>query len=259
MLVEALVPGTDYRVLVIDGQIAAAAQLRPAAVTGDGAHTIGQLVAKANADPRRGAGHSRELTRIKLDAEALSHLDSLGLDDHSVPAAGQVVTLRRNANLSTGGTSKDVTETAAHRGRRDVPPGGGSFRPRHLRYRPAARRHRRAAARSLRARPRAALRACSSSTRARACGCISAPTEGTPRDVAAAVVDSLYPPGAPARIPIVSVTGTNGKTTTVRMISQVLRQAGLRVGMSCTDGVYVGGRLVYAADASGPALRRDGA
>ena len=78
------------------------------------------------------------------------------------------------------------------------------------------------------------------------------PTEGRPRDVAAAVVDSLYPPVPPARIPVISVTGTNGKTTTVRMIGQVLRQAGLRVGMACTDGVYVGGRLVYAADASGP-------
>ena len=89
VLVEALVPGTDYRVLVIDGRVAAAAQLRPASVTGDGAHTIGQLVDLANADPRRGAGHSRELTRIKLDADALSHLDALGLDDHSVPAAGQ--------------------------------------------------------------------------------------------------------------------------------------------------------------------------
>jgi cyanophycin synthetase len=251
VLVEALVPGTDYRVLVIDGQIAAAAQLRPASVTGDGAHTIGQLVAEANADPRRGVGHSRELTMIKLDAEALSHLDSLGLDDHSVPAAGQVVTLRRNANLSTGGTSKDVTELVhtevAEMCRRaaavsgldvcgiDVrladisaplhdPAGHGPAQPwalLELNACPGLRMH-------------------------------LSPTEGTPRDVAAAVVDSLFPAGVPVRIPIVSVTGTNGKTSTVRMISQVLRQAGLRVGMSCTDGVYVGGRLVYAADAAGP-------
>ena len=85
------------------------------------------------------------------------------------------------------------------------------------------------------------------------------PTEGRPRDVAAAMVDSLYPPGVPARIPVISVTGTNGKTSTVRMIGQVLQQAGLRVGMACTDGVYVGGRLVYAADASGPEVGRDGA
>jgi cyanophycin synthetase len=251
VLVEALVPGTDYRVLVIDGQIAAAAQLRPASVTGDGLHTIGQLVATANTDPRRGVGHSRELTMIKLDADALSHLDALGLDDHSVPAAGQVVTLRRNANLSTGGTSKDVTDLihpevaeicrrAAALSGIDVcgidlrlgditaplhdPSGHGAAQPcavLELNACPGLRMH-------------------------------LSPTEGRPRDVAAAVVDSLYPPGAPARIPVISVTGTNGKTTTVRMIGQVLQQAGMRTGMTCTDGVYVGGRLVYAADASGP-------
>jgi cyanophycin synthetase len=251
VLVEALVPGMDYRVLVIDGQIAAAAQLRPASVTGDGAQTIGQLVKAANMDPRRGPGHSRELTIITLDADALGHLDSLGLDDHSVPAAGQTVTLRRNANLSTGGTSKDVTELvhpevadmcqrAAAVSGLDVcgidlrltdisaplvdPAGHGQSQPcavLELNACPGLRMH-------------------------------LSPTEGSPRDVAAAVVDSLFAAGAQARIPIVAVTGTNGKTTTVRMIGQVLGQAGLRVGMSCTDGVYVDGRLVHAADASGP-------
>ncbi|MBO0837678.1 MAG: cyanophycin synthetase, partial [Actinobacteria bacterium] len=110
VLVEAMVPGTDYRVLVVDGRIVAAAQLRPASVTGDGVATIGQLLAAANTDPRRGHGHSRELTLISLDADALSHLASQGFDDQSVPAKGQVVTLRRNANLSTGGTSRDVTD-----------------------------------------------------------------------------------------------------------------------------------------------------
>jgi len=250
-LVEALVPGTDYRVLVIDGQIIAAAQLRPPSVTGDGVHTIGQLVAIANTDPRRGVGHSRELTMMTLDSDALRHLDSLGLDDHTVPAAGQVVTLRRNANLSTGGTSKDVTDVvhpevaevcrrAAAVSSLDVcgidlrltdisaplhdPSGHGPAQPcavLELNACPGLRMH-------------------------------LSPTEGRPRDVAAAIVDSLYPPGAPSRIPVISVTGTNGKTTTVRMIGQVLQQAGLRVGMTCTDGVYVGGRLVHATDASGP-------
>jgi cyanophycin synthetase len=110
VLVESYVPGHDYRVLVIDGQVAAAAQLRPAAVTGDGSHTIAQLVEQANADPRRGDGHARVLTRIELDDEVLRHLDAAGLDGCSVPAAGHPVTLRRNANLSTGGTSRDVTD-----------------------------------------------------------------------------------------------------------------------------------------------------
>jgi len=251
VLVEPLVPGTDYRVLVIDGQIAAAAQLRPASVTGDGVHTIGQLVATANTDPRRGVGHSRELTVITLDADALSHLDALGLDDHSVPKAGQVVTLRRNANLSTGGTSKDVTDLVhpdvAEVCRRAAAMSGLDVCGIDLRLTDIS----------------APLHDVSGHGPAQPCAVLElnacpglrmhlAPTEGRPRDVAAALVDGLYPPGASSRIPVISVTGTNGKTTTVRMIGQVLAQAGLRVGLTCTDGVFVGGHLVHIADASGP-------
>jgi cyanophycin synthetase len=251
VLVEALVPGTDYRVLVIDGHIAAAAQLRPASVTGDGTHTISQLVAIANTDPRRGAGHTRELTVIALDSDALSHLDSLGLDDHSVPAAGQVITLRRNANLSTGGTSKDVTELVhaevADMCRRAAAVSGLDICGIDVRLADIA----------------APLHEPGGHGLAQSCAVLElnacpglrmhlSPTEGTPRNVAASIIDSLFPPGASGRIPLVSVTGTNGKTTTVRMVGQVLRQAGQRVGMSCTDGVYIGGQLVYAADASGP-------
>jgi cyanophycin synthetase len=251
VLVEALVPGNDYRVLVIDGQIAAAAQLRPASVTGDGVHTIGQLVAAANKDPRRGVGHSRELTMIKLDADALSHLDALGLDDHSVPAASQVVTLRRNANLSTGGTSKDVTDLVhpevAEVCRRAAAVSGLDICGIDLRLADIAEPLHDPSGHGP-AQPCAVLEL-------NACPGLRmhlSPTEGRQRDVAAALVDSLYPPGAEARIPVISVTGTNGKTSTVRMIGRVLQHAGTRVGMACTDGVYVGGRLVYAADASGP-------
>ena len=251
VLVEALVPGTDYRVLVIDSQIVAAAQLRPASVTGDGVHTIDQLVAEANTDPRRGMGHSRDLTVIKIDAEALAHLDSLGLDDHSVPAAGQVVTLRRNANLSTGGTSRDVTDLVhpdvAEVCRRAAAVSGLDVCGIDLRLMDIS----------------APLHDVSGHDSAQSCAVLElnacpglrmhlSPTEGRPRDVAAALVDSLYPPGSPARIPVISVTGTNGKTTAVRMIGRVLQQAGLRAGVTCTDGVYVGGRLVHAADAAGP-------
>ena len=251
VLVERFVAGKDYRVLVIDGQVAAAAQLRPAAVTGDGTQVISQLIAAVNADPRRGDGHARELTRITLDAESLAHLAAAGLEADSVPAAGQLVTLRQNANLSTGGTSADVTDLV----------------------------HPEVAAMCCRAAAAAGLDICGVDVRLadisaplhgdghggpetagavlelNACPGLRmhlAPTEGRPRDVAAAVVDMLYPSGAPERIPVISVTGTNGKTTTTRMIGHILQQAGLVVGMTTTDGVYSGGQLVYAADASGP-------
>jgi cyanophycin synthetase len=245
VIVEKFVPGTDYRVLVVDGRVVAAAELRPASVTGDGCSDIRELTQRVNADPRRGDGHSRELTKIKLDAEATAHLAAQGLDADSVPARGQDVTLRRNANLSTGGTSRDVTD---------------------LVHGDVADMCRRAAAvvgldvcgidvRLADISAPIAPHTCGAVLEVNACPGLRmhlSPAEGTPRDVAGAVIDSLYPPDAPSRIPIIAVTGTNGKTTTVRMIGHILRQAGLRVGMSTTDGVYSGGRLVYEADASGP-------
>jgi cyanophycin synthetase len=251
VIVEAFIPGLDYRVLVIDGRVVAAAELRPASVTGDGASTIRQLIDQANADPRRGDGHSRELTRITLDDAAVSHLAGRGLRAGSVPARGEAVTLRKNANLSTGGTSRDVTDLlpgdVAEMCRRaaavcgldicgidirladiTAPPPGAPGRP-------AARG---GAVIELNACPGLRMHL--------------SPSEGTPRDVAGAIIDRLYPPGTPARIPVVAVTGTNGKTSTVRMIASILRQAGLRVGMTTTDGVYADGRMIYTADASGP-------
>ncbi|MGD0374912.1 MAG: cyanophycin synthetase [Streptosporangiaceae bacterium] len=257
VIVETYIPGNDYRVLVVDGRVVAAAELRPAAVTGDGTQHIGQLVALANADPRRGHGHARELTRITLDAAAISHLAGQGLDEGSVPASGEVVTLRKNANLSTGGTSRDVTDLVHHEVAEmccraaaaagldicgiDVrladisapihDPDGQHGQHEHGRSGPGA-------VIELNACPGLRMHL--------------SPTEGTARDVAGAVIDRLYPPGAQSRVPVVAVTGTNGKTTTVRMIGHILRQAGLRVGMSTTDGVYSGGRPVYQADASGP-------
>ncbi len=248
-IVEAFVPGTDYRVLVVDGQVVAASELRPAAVTGDGASDIAELVAVVNADPRRGEGHSRALTKIKLDERALAHLEAQGLSPASVPDAGQAVTLRRNANLSTGGTSRDVTDLVhddvADVCRRAAAVVGLDVCGIDVRLADIA----------------APLRCSGPDTAAGAVIEINAcpglrmhlsPAEGAPRDVAGAVVDSLYPPGAPSRVPVVAVTGTNGKTTTVRMIAHILGQAGMRVGMSTTDGVYSGARLVYDADASGP-------
>jgi cyanophycin synthetase len=252
VIVEEYVAGTDYRILVVDGRMVAAARLRPASVTGDGCHDIAALVALANADPRRGEGHERPLTRIVLDSQALVHLAGQGRDPRSVPAAGEVVRLRQNANLSTGGTPADVTDLV----------------------------HPDVAAMCCRAAAAAGLDVCGVDVRladiaapilagaagdpGRAAGAVIelnaspglrmhlAPSAGRPRDVAGPIVDRLYPPGAPSRIPIVAVTGTNGKTTTVRMISHILSQAGLRVGMTTTDGVYSGGQLIHRADATGP-------
>ncbi|GAA4618478.1 cyanophycin synthetase [Actinoallomurus liliacearum] len=245
-LIEIYVPGRDHRVLVVGDRVVAAAELSPARVTGDGRSTVADLVAVANTDPARGEGHDRPLTRLTLGETELAHLARQGLAPDSVPHAGQVVTLRRNANLSTGGTSKDVTD----RVHPDV-----------------VRLCRRVAA-------TVGLDICGIDLRlpditaplpadAGASGVIEvnaspglrmhlAPYEGRPRDVAAEIIDRLYPPGTSGRVPIVAVTGTNGKTTTVRMIAHLLAQDGRRVGMTTTDGVYVGEELVYRADASGP-------
>lgn len=260
VIVETYVPGTDYRVLVVDGRMVAAARLRPASVTGDGRRDVEALVGLANADPRRGEGHALPLTRIVLDSHALAQLAGQGLHPGSVPAAGEIVTLRRNANLSTGGTSADVTDlvhpevaamccraaaaagldvcgvdlrladiSAAILTQEAAGPDGGHGTPA---GRPAG------AVIELNASPGLRMHL--------------EPSAGRPRDVAGPIIDQLYPPGAPSRIPIVAVTGTNGKTTTVRMIAHILGQAGLRVGMATTDGVYSGGQLIHQADASGP-------
>jgi cyanophycin synthetase len=249
VIVERFVPGTDYRVLVVDGRVVAAAEVRPASVTGDGVRDIGQLVAQVNADPRRGDGHSRALTKIRLDDRVADHLAAQGLDTGSVPGVGQVVALRRNANLSTGGTSRDVTdrvhEDVADMCRRAAAVVGLDVCGIDVRLADiAAPLH--GAGQGPAAGAVIEVNACPGLRMHQA------PAEGPARDVAGAIVDSLYPPGAPSRIPVIAVTGTNGKTTTVRMIGHILGQAGLRVGMSTTDGIYSGGRLVYDADASGP-------
>jgi cyanophycin synthetase len=293
VIVEAFVPGQDYRVLVVDGRMVAAAELRPAAVTGDGVRSISQLIAAANADPRRGRGHARELTRITLDSAATGHLAGQGLDADSVPAAGQLVTLRKNANLSTGGTSRDVTDLvhddvavlcrrAAAAAGLDIcgidirltdirapllsggPLSGGPLSGGPLSGGPLFGGPRSGGPPPGAAWPDAQLTDAHSTRERATAGAVIelnacpglrmhlAPAEGTARDVSAAIIDRLYPPGGPARIPVIAVTGTNGKTTTVRLIGHVLSQAGLRVGMATTDGVYSAGRLVYHADASGP-------
>jgi cyanophycin synthetase len=244
VIVESYITGRDYRCLVIGGKLAAVAERVPASVTGDGERTIRELVDITNADPRRGIGHEKVLTRIKLDANAESVLAAQGFSPDDVAPAGTFVKLALTGNMSTGGTSIDrtleahpdnveIAETAALVVGLDIAgidficpdieepvreTGGGIVE---VNAAPGFRMH-------------------------------THPTEGEPQYVAKPVIDLLFPPGRPARIPILAVTGTNGKTTTVRMIAHVLKLMGKRVGMTSTDGIVVDGRLMKRGDMSGP-------
>jgi cyanophycin synthetase len=270
VIVETFVPGKDYRVLVVDGRVAAAAELRPPCVTGDGEHTVIELIDLVNSDPRRGHGHSRPLTKITVDDAMLAHIAAAGYQPGTVPAVGHQVTLRRNGNLSTGGTSRDVTDQVhpdvAEMCRRAAAAAGLDICGIDLRledisaplfapFAPLAAAMAGGNSHAGRARAIAGGRQAAAVIEINACPGLRmhlVPAEGTGRAVAEAIVDRLYPPGAMSRIPVISVTGTNGKTTTVRMIAHVLRQAGLRTGMSCTDGVFIAGRCVLEGDAAGP-------
>lgn len=251
-VVERELTGRDYRVLTVGGKIVAAAERVAAHVVGDGATDIDGLIARANEDPRRGDGHTRALTRLTVDDVALTLLRRQGLDVAAVPAAGQVVALRENANLSTGGTSVDVTDlvhpSVADLCRRAAAIVGLDIAGLDLRLPSIA----------------APLPPTGSLADGGVIEVNAAPglrmhldpSDGTARDVGAAVVEALYPAGTPSRIPIVAITGTNGKTTVARLTAHLLDGAGLRVGLTTTDGIAIGGRLVQRADASGPRSAR---
>ena len=250
VVVERQFTGRDYRVLIVAGEMVAAAERVAAHVVGDGASTVAELVARTNADPRRGAGHARVLTRIDLDANALAVLDRDGLTPAAVPAAGQQVWLRDNANLSTGGTGSDVTD----RVHPDVA---------RLCVRVAAVVGLDIAGIDLRLADIAAPLPPAGEPAATAAGVIEvnavpglrmhlAPVRGRSRDVGDAIVRAMFPGGSDGRIPAVAVTGTNGKTTVTRLTAHLLAGTGLRVGVACTDGVVIDGRTVYEGDATGP-------
>ncbi|PYD87715.1 cyanophycin synthetase [Pseudomonas syringae pv. pisi] len=249
ILVERYLPGHDYRLLVVGDKLVAAARREPPQVIGDGKHTVRELVDEVNRDPRRGDGHATSLTKIRFDDIALGTLVQQGMNADSVPALGQRVVLRNNANLSTGGTATDVTDdvhpevaeraiAAAHMIGLDIcgvdlvadsvlkpmeDVGGGIVE---VNAAPGLRMH-------------------------------LAPSFGKPRAIGEAIIDTLFKDGDDGRIPVVAVTGTNGKTTTVRLIAHLLTASGLRTGMTNTDGVYIEGRRIDSGDCSGPRSARN--
>jgi cyanophycin synthetase len=249
VMVEKFLPGHDYRLLVVGNKLVAAARREPPLVVGDGKHTVRQLVDLVNADPRRGTGHSTSLTKIRFDDIAIGRLREQDLEPESVPEKGRRVILRNNANLSTGGTATDVTD--------DV--------------------HPEVAARVIEAAQMVGLDICGVDV---VCESVMRPLEeqnggivevnaapglrmhispsyGKGRDIGKAVLDHMYPDGDNGRVPVIAVTGTNGKTTTVRLTAHLLRAQGLRVGMTNTDGVYVNGRQTDSGDCSGPRSARN--
>ena len=244
VVVETFVKGNDYRVLVIGGRMAAIAERQPAHVIGDGEHTVRELVEITNLDPRRGIGHEKVLTRITIDANSgqLVRAQGFGFDD--VPPEGERILLVSTGNMSTGGISIDrtweahednveIAEEAARVVGLDV--AGIDFLAPDITL-PV--RETGGAIVEVNAAPGFRMH--------------THPTEGEPQYVAKPVIDSLFPQGAPSRIPIVAVTGSNGKTTTTRMIAHIFRGLGRKIGMTSTDGVYIDERLVKRVDASGP-------
>jgi cyanophycin synthetase len=248
VIVESYLEGDDHRLLVVNGELVAATRRTPGHVVGDGVHTVAQLAEIVNRDPRRGVGHEKVLTRLEIDEQALKMLGRAGLAPDSIPDPGQLVYLRSTANLSTGGTATDVTDVI-HPDNREMAEravraigldvGGVDFLTQDITesYRkigggicevnaaPGFRMH-------------------------------VAPSEGTPRDVAGPVIDMLFPPGAPSRVPIAAITGTNGKTTTARMLAHLAKMAGHTPGLTTTDGVYIDGQRTVQGDMTGPVSAR---
>lgn len=244
VICEKFIRGRDFRALVINYKFVAAALRTPAAVIGDGRHTIQQLIDIVNSDPRRGYGHEKVLTAIKVDDFTMDILAKKGYTLDTVIEDGEELWLKPTANLSTGGTATDVTDYVhpmnifmCERIARiiglnicgidimapdlstPITENGGAVLE--VNAAPGFRMH-------------------------------LDPTEGLPRNVAEPVIDMLYPPGTSARIPIIAISGTNGKTTTTRLIAHIVKQMGYKVGYTTTDGVYIQNQMMMKGDCTGP-------
>jgi len=244
VIVEKFVTGYDFRMLVIDNKLVAAAQRVPANIVGDGKQTVQQLIEETNNDPRRGYGHENVLTEITVDRDTMDLLEKKKYTLETVPPADEIVYLKSTANLSTGGTSIDITDMIhpeniflaerisrvigldvcgidimAKNLTQSLKENGGVILE--VNAAPGFRMH-------------------------------LAPSEGLPRNVAAPVIDMLYPLGKPSRIPIIAVTGTNGKTTTTRLIAHIVKNNGYKVGFTTSDGIYVQNHMLQKGDTTGP-------
>ncbi|NOD85547.1 MULTISPECIES: cyanophycin synthetase [unclassified Ruegeria] len=244
ILVESFITGFDHRMLVVNNKLVAVAKRVPGHVVGDGKHTIAELVHIVNEDPRRGIGHEKVLTMLEIDNQAKRLMENAGVTEETVLPDGEVFYLRSTANLSTGGTAIDLTDVV-HPDNRDMAEraimavgldvGGVDFLIDDITksYKDIG-----GAIVEVNAAPGFRMHV--------------APSEGQPRDVAGKVIDMLFPANEQTRIPIAAVTGTNGKTTTSRMLGHIMKTSGKTVGMTSTDGVYVDGKLSVKGDMTGP-------
>lgn len=243
VIVEEMCYGRDYRVLVINGKFSAASERRPPVIFGNGKMTISELIAATNDDPRRGEGHACELTKIEVDEVVIETVQKQGWTLSDVPPAGQCIFLRYNANLSSGGTARDVSDEVhpqiksicqrvAAIIRLDIcgidiihddisKPADENFNIIEVNAGPGLRMH-------------------------------LAPSEGRPRPVADDIIEMLYPDGGSSRIPIVAITGTNGKTTTTRLVSKIFSDEYDCVGLTTSDGVWIGQDKILEGDTTGP-------
>ena len=244
VIVESMIPGADHRLLVVGGELVAAAKRVPAHIVGDGRHTVEELVDEVNKDPRRGVGHENMLTRIEIDKSAVRMLKEKNLTPESIPEDGEEIFLCRTANLSTGGTAVDVTDVIhpdnklmAERAIKAVglDIGGVDFLTTDI---TKSFSETGGAICEINAGPGMRMHI--------------SPSEGKPRDVGGAVMDKLFPQGTPSRIPIAALTGTNGKTTTSRMLAHILKMASYTVGQTSTDAVTVDGNVTVKGDMTGP-------
>jgi cyanophycin synthetase len=244
VLVESFITGYDHRMLVVNNELVAVAKRVPGHVIGNGVHTIEQLVEIVNKDPRRGVGHEKVLTRLELDSQAARLMAEADYDKDTVLEKDQIFYLRSTANLSTGGTAIDVTDIV-HPDNREMAVrairaigldiGGVDFLTDDISksYKEIG----------------GGICECNAAPGFRM---HVAPSEGKSRDVAGKVMDMLFPAGTNARIPVAAITGTNGKTTTSRMLASIMKSSGFTTGMTSTDGVYIDGHLTVKGDMTGP-------